>query len=194
MRPGTQRVGAAAVVDGAEPVPRDEEVEPEPWPPQPAATTARAAIPAVGVRRMALRDAVQRPGGHLAPELLEAIEVARLGREDVHDGVEVVHEDPAGLADALDAPWKQAVLLLHPEVHAVVDRLGLALGVARADHEVVGVAEHASQIEFDDVDRLLLLGEPRDGAGQLGAGHEEATADRYSPRASMYSATASGTR
>src|SRR3954449_3539064 len=32
--------------------------------------------------------------GRFAPELLEAVVVARLGREDVHDHIEVVHEDP----------------------------------------------------------------------------------------------------
>src|ERR1700733_11055467 len=33
--------------------------------------------------------------GRFAPELLEAIELACLGGEDVHDHVEVVHQDPA---------------------------------------------------------------------------------------------------
>src|SRR3954469_10757975 len=51
--------------------------------------------------------------GRLAPELLEAVVVARVGREDVDDHVEVVHEDPARLAEAFDAAREQAVLLLH---------------------------------------------------------------------------------
>src|SRR5215212_5048823 len=80
-------------------------------------------------------------GRHLAPELLEAVVRARLGGEDVDDDVEVVHEDPARLADALDAAGQQAVALLEPLMDPVVDRLRLALGVARADDEQVRVAD-----------------------------------------------------
>src|SRR5439155_20332610 len=76
----------------------------------------------------------------LAPELLEAVVRAGVGREDVNDHVEVVHEDPAGLAEALDAAGQQAVAVLQALVDAVVDGLRLALGAARADDEVVGVA------------------------------------------------------
>ena len=43
----------------------------------------------------------------LAPELLEPVELARLRREDVDDDVEVVHEDPARLGEALDPPRQQ---------------------------------------------------------------------------------------
>ena len=56
--------------------------------------------------------------------------------------------------EALDAARQQAVVLLDPLVDAVVDRLGLAVGVAGADDEVVRVAEHAAEVELDDVDRL----------------------------------------
>ena len=63
------------------------------------------------------------------------------GREDVDDDVEVVHEDPARLGEALDAARQQAVVVLQPLVDPVVDRLGLAVGVAGADDEVVGVAD-----------------------------------------------------
>src|SRR3954452_6708212 len=106
--------------------------------------------------------------GRLAPELLEAVEVARLRGEDVDDDVEVVHEDPARLGDALDAARKQAVVFLQALVDAVVDRLRLAVRVAGADDEVVGVAEHAAQIELDDVDRLLVGGVLLDPAGEVG--------------------------
>src|SRR5215212_6506977 len=95
-----------------------------------------------GPHRAALRRAgLLRHGapGRLAPELLEAIELARLGREDVDDHVEVVHQDPARLAEALDAAREQPMLLLEPVVDAVVDRLCLAVGVAGADDEEVGV-------------------------------------------------------
>src|SRR6478735_7290662 len=51
----------------------------------------------------------------LAPEAVEAVEVARLGREHVHDDVEEVDQDPVALAGALDLAGHQAVLLLHPK-------------------------------------------------------------------------------
>src|SRR2546422_2455653 len=41
--------------------------------------------------------------GHLAPERLEPVVVARARSEDVHDAVEVVHQDPASLGGALHA-------------------------------------------------------------------------------------------
>src|SRR5215211_2627898 len=104
----------------------------------------------------------------LAPELLEAVELARLRREDVDDHVEVVHQDPARLGEALDAAREDSVPLLEAEVDAVVDRLGLAIRVARADDEEVGVAEHAAEVELGDVDGLLVGREVGDRAGQRG--------------------------
>ena len=41
--------------------------------------------------------------GRLAPQLLEAVVLARLRGEEVDDDVQVVHEDPAGLGEALHA-------------------------------------------------------------------------------------------
>src|SRR4051794_11284959 len=142
--------------------------------------------------------------GRLAPELLEAVVLARFGREDVDDHVEVVHEDPARLAQALHAAGQQAVLLLHVLVDAVVDRLGLAVCAAGADDEVVRVAEHAAEVELDDFLRLDVggvagdqLGQPvrLNGAGLLARARAHATASaRYRPALRMYASTASGTR
>src|SRR5205085_2276173 len=71
--------------------------------------------------RSVLDDAL----GRFAPELLEAVVVAGVRGEDVDDHVEVVHENPARLRQALDTTRQQAVVLLHVLVDAVVDRLGL---------------------------------------------------------------------
>src|SRR4051794_11522503 len=98
-----------------------------------------AASPARPLPHRALR--------RLAPELLEAVEVARVGREDVHDDVEVVHEDPAGLGQAFDAAWGDPVVLLEALADAVGDRLRLAVRVAGADDEAVRVVEHAGDVE-----------------------------------------------
>ena len=50
-----------------------------------------------------------------------------------------------------------------------MDGLRLAAAVARADEEVVGVAEHAAQVELDDVERLLVRGVAGDLADQPSA-------------------------
>ena len=71
----------------------------------------------------------------------------------------------------LDPARQQAVVLLHALVDAVVDRLGLAIGVAAADDEEVGVVEHAAHVERDDVDRLHVAGVAGDGLDESLRGH-----------------------
>ena len=110
-------------------------------------------------------------GRHLAPQLLERVEVARLGREDVDDHVEVVHEDPLRLLRALHPARQEAVVLLHALVDAVVDRLGLAIGVAAGHEEEVGVVEHAAHIQRDDVCGLDVTGIAGDGFHELFRSH-----------------------
>src|SRR5205823_12692344 len=69
--------------------------------------------------------------------------------EDVHDHVEIVHQDPVRSRGTLHAPWQRVVLVLQALEDAVVDRLGLPVGVAGADQEVVGVRseEHTSELQ-----------------------------------------------
>src|SRR6202034_339948 len=135
--------------------------------------------------------------GRLAPQLLQAVERAGFRREDVHDDVEVVHQDPIPLAQPLDAARQQPVLALAALEDAIVDRLRLALGVARADDEVVGVPEHTAQVELDDLAGLLVRGVARNLAEQLLGAHRAlapaSVPARYSPCAAMYSATAGST-
>ena len=64
--------------------------------------------------------------GHLAPQLLEAVERARLGREHVHDAVDVVEQDPVALAPALAALRQQALVVLELELDLLGDRLHVA--------------------------------------------------------------------
>src|SRR5271167_89473 len=52
------------------------------------------------------------PRGGLAPELLQPVEGTRFRREDVHHDIEVVHQDPIPLAQALDAARLELVLAL----------------------------------------------------------------------------------
>jgi len=71
-----------------------------------------------------------RPRRRLHPQVLQAVELVRGGGEDVDNAVQVVQEDPAGLAGALRAPGQEALLVLEGLVDSVVDRLGLALAAA----------------------------------------------------------------
>src|SRR5665213_504920 len=74
---------------------------------------------------LTLRAAVERMRGHLAPQLLQAVELTRLRREDVHHHVEIVHQDPPAVRRALHTARARSVLALETLVYAVVDRLGL---------------------------------------------------------------------
>src|SRR5688572_12856188 len=167
-----------------------------------AAYTATGHLPRLG--RKGSADAA---GRGFAPEVFQPVVLACLGREDVHDHVPVVEQDPAGFAGALGAAGEQAVVgaLLQLLVDPVVDRLRLALRVARADHEEVGVGDDPAQVDHADVDRLLVGGDRGDPLGELGGvgrrvdrRHEvTASSARPAPYRScevMYSATLSGTR
>src|SRR5688572_7663405 len=59
---------------------------------------------------LARRGGVQLDRRDVAPELLEAVEAARLGGEDVQDEVEVVRNDPGRLALTLDVLRDEAFL------------------------------------------------------------------------------------
>jgi hypothetical protein len=74
----------------------------------------------------------------------------------VHDHIQVVHQDPFRLRQALDPARQDPVVVLHTDVHAIVDPLYLAIATPGGDHEVVGVGDHAPQVELDDVQRLAI--------------------------------------
>src|SRR5439155_1664838 len=111
------------------------------------------------------RDRLELDFGHVAPELLELVEPARLGREHVQDDVEVVREDPRPFLRPVGGARDQALLLLQLSVDLVPDRNCLAWVAARGDHEVVGEITDRPHVEDHDVLRQLLLGESGDAAG-----------------------------
>jgi len=103
-------------------------------------------------------------GGDIAPQVVEPVEVARVGREHVQHDVEVVGDDPRRLALACDGTRQQGLVALQHRVHLVPDRLRLPRVVPGRDDEVVGVAAHRLHVHDDDVSREFLLCERRDAA------------------------------
>src|SRR6188472_4807712 len=86
---------------------------------------------------------LRRRGGlelrDVVPEVLEAVVLARLRREDVEHDVEVVVDDPARLRQAARGAWREFRVALEHGVHLVVDRLRQTRVLPGRDHEVVGV-------------------------------------------------------
>ena len=127
----------------------------------------------------------------LLPRRVEGLGEARWILMDYLDVIVHVFTPDAREYYRLEQLWGEA-----PK--RVVDGLRLAVGVTGRDHEVVGVAEHAAQIELDDVLRLDVRRVARDELGELGRLHRLCRGARrahaYSPSDEMYDATASGTR
>lgn len=116
-------------------------------------------------RRVRLgRGCFERLVRDVVPQVLEAVELARLGGEDVHDDVDVVADDPRRLLLALDRARQKVVLVLQPAVHLVPDPLCLARVATRRHDEVVGVGADGLHIEDDDVAAELVLDDCRDPA------------------------------
>src|SRR5260221_14534977 len=64
---------------------------------------------------------VELQARRLAPQILELVALTCLRGEDMKDAVEVVEDDPAVFAGAVDAAREQAHLALHLQPHLVDD-------------------------------------------------------------------------
>ena len=95
-------------------------------------------------------------GGGGFAQALEAVEGALLGGEDVDDEVDVVHQDPLGLAAAFDGVGVGAELAFEAELDLVGDGDVLAVVGAVADEEVVGEAALGG-VEGEDADVFGLF-------------------------------------
>src|SRR5665648_868837 len=101
----------------------------------------------------------------VAPQRLEAIEVARRRREDVHDHIDEVEQDPLGFALALNA--RRTPSRAELALDLLGDGFGLAGVGAGGDHEEIGPADGVAHREDDDVLGLLVGGVPGDVARQF---------------------------
>ena len=106
----------------------------------------------------------------IAPETLEVVEGPLAGEEDVRDhGVEV-GACPRRVLEPGDRERAHPVRLADVG-DTVSDGTNLTVGVALADHEIVGDGRLAADVEDDHVTRLLVGGGGGDDAGQFGGGH-----------------------
>src|SRR5919197_2230333 len=110
------------------------------------------------------RGSVELDARHVAPQLFEPVVLARLGRENVEDDVDVVGHDPAALGLAGDRRRERALVVLQALVHLVPDRLRLARVLPGREHEEVRVGTHGAHVENEDVLCQLLLSEAGDSA------------------------------
>ncbi len=109
--------------------------------------------------------------GGIAPDVLERVIGAVLGREDVDDEVAVVDEGPAALLGALDAELGLAELL-HLLVDLDGDGVALPARGRRDDHEVVDQRGGLAQVEQEDIPGAVVVGDPGAEPGVLqGDGH-----------------------
>ena len=103
-----------------------------------------------------------------APQPIEAVEVARVLREDVDHEVEVVEQHPLGARVAFDER-RPLLLRLERLFHRIGNGLHLPRIGARADHEEVRERARLAQVEHDHVGGLLVarrLNHGLDGLGQ----------------------------
>ena len=124
--------------------------------------------------------------GAVLPEPLQGVEDPLLAVLDVDDDVDVVEQDPAGVAVALAAHRLGAELLVQPLLDLVDDRLDLAVVGRGGQQEGVRDRQHVADVVRDDVVRELVGGRLRGGGDELdravSGGHYKAFGRRSGPR------------
>src|SRR5687768_3899818 len=114
-----------------------------------ATTWSRGTRPRYFLRRT-------QPHRLAAPDLLQVVEVSHRGMHDVHDHVAQVDQHPFAARRAFDAVDARAELA-HALLHAVGERLHLAVRVAARDHHALEHRGQARGIEHADVVPLDVL-------------------------------------
>src|SRR5262249_49480558 len=133
-----------------------------------ASTTLRARSPA---RRNASVQVFLRDlhDFRAAPEPLQAIERARIRRENMHDEIEVVEEHPLRALEP-SAVRRTPVLLARRALDRLDDRLSLPRRLPRADDERIRERLAAAQVHHGGLLRLLVerrAKRRRDRSGEL---------------------------
>ena len=94
----------------------------------------------------------------IGPEVLQIVEVAHIGQEDVDDDIHIVHSHPHRLTQSVHGNGLLPGLLAHRLADAVGQSLHLRGGVARADNESLadGVLNVLKVYDHDVVSLFLL--------------------------------------
>jgi len=95
-----------------------------------------------------------------APEALQVVVLARLGREDVDQQISVIGQHPFGLIVTFHVERQLSSPPLNLKIHFVRDGLNLPLVGAGAYDKEIGERSDAGQIEYVDVGGLLRFGRP----------------------------------
>src|SRR4051812_3346821 len=127
--------------------------------------TDTATRPSAAAGAAITRSSLHLGAGGAAPQPLEVVEHPHLRREQVHHEVRVVEQEPLLPRVALDVHGTEALAAqdLH---HCVRDRHQLLLIAGRGKQEIVREARPWTQVEDDDVLRLLV-------EGGLGGGRQQ---------------------
>ena len=83
--------------------------------------------------------------------------------EDVDNHFEIIEHDPLARRKTVNGSGSNLVMFLYFRLNLVRDRFKLWFGSCRTDHEKVGEAGDAGEIENDNVFGLFV-------GGELGAG------------------------
>lgn len=75
----------------------------------------------------------------------------------MNDGIEIIHQNPAGIAGTLDMRRRGVHFFLHLFINAVGNRFDVGAGVAFANNEkICGGISEAPQVQQHDVFALLI--------------------------------------
>lgn len=94
----------------------------------------------------------------IAPEVLEGIDIAFLGGEDVDDGGEVVDEDPGAASEAFGMSGVEVKFFEDFFFDAVGDTCDMGGGGTGADDEKVGAGVgDMAEVKLDDIEAFYIL-------------------------------------
>jgi len=109
--------------------------------------------------------------GGVAPEVVQVVELAGIGAEDVEDDVDAIDQDP-GFAFVAGGGEGGEVVFFAQLAHFLGDGAHLAGAGAGGDDEKIGDGGETADIEDDDVAATGLKGEARGVKGELPRGRE----------------------
>ena len=101
------------------------------------------------------------------PDIFQLVEGPLAGGKNVHDNIDIVHENPARLGLTLDAARSIIVPGLQGLGHAVDDGFELPVTGAGANDEVINVRGEVLNIQQDNVCALLLFDSVDDGMSEF---------------------------